>query len=471
MDRSESMVRPNVLFIFSDQHRWCDLGCYGNQDVATPHFDAFAEKAAVFTNCISNSPLCVPSRGTLLTGVYPLRHGAVTNDLPIKTDVTSTAHVFAEHGYQTGYIGKWHLAGVPRQAPIPAGDSRLGYKEWKVCNCAHSYLKFYYENEDNERFWHEGYEPELQTDLSIDFIQRNRDQPWFLTLSWGTPHFPYFEQPASNLDRYSDKSLLLRENVEETRNTTFAMPHLPQDEILTKEEIRQTYGAYYGHITALDEQFGRLIQTLKATGQLDNTIVVYTSDHGDMVGSHGFFDKQLPYDESIKVPLLVYWKDKTVVKHSDELIGLVDLPASLLGLAGLHFPTNVDGCDLHRLFVDKAATGLEACYIFEHMSCHIAEQQGIRPWRGVRTKAYTFARHIDDDGYMLFDNIRDPFQRDNLIDKPEMAHERQRLLTLANDYIDRHDRLLPPNVFIVAAGLRDKWNESQSYFGLPLLDA
>ena len=135
MNRGE---RPNLLFVFSDQHRYCDLACNGNHQIVSPHFDAFAEKALSFRNCISNSPVCVPARGSLMTGLYPLRHRAVSNDLPIDPGLHSIAHQMNRHGYRTGYIGKWHLGGIPRDAPVPKG-ARLGFGEWKVCNCNHHY--------------------------------------------------------------------------------------------------------------------------------------------------------------------------------------------------------------------------------------------------------------------------------------------------------------------------------------------
>lgn len=142
---------PNILFLFSDQHRWCDLGCYGNDQIISPNLDAFAQKAIRFNNCISNSPVCVPARGSLLTGLFPLRHGAVSNDLPMRKDVESISHVLAREGYHTGYIGKWHLAGIPRDQYIPEGKGRFGFKEWKVANCNHDYMNAYYYDEENKR--------------------------------------------------------------------------------------------------------------------------------------------------------------------------------------------------------------------------------------------------------------------------------------------------------------------------------
>ncbi len=463
MDVPARAGRPNVLFVFSDQHRWCDLGCYGNPDVRSPHLDAFAATAVRCNGCVANSPLCVPSRGSLLTGVFPLRHGAVSNDLPIRHDVTSIADALAAAGYHTGYIGKWHLAGVPRDQAIPQGRGRLGFDEWKVCNCSHDYLNAYYHDATDRRIRIDGYEPVVQTDLAVDFIRRNRDRPWGLVLSWGPPHDPYFAVPPQYLSLYADRDLRLRPNVPESVRAT-------RTRTMTREEIVRCYRGYYSHITALDEQFGRLLAALDATGQRDDTIVVYTSDHGDMLGSQGLTNKQLPYEESIRVPLLVSWPGRTIRGESDAWMGLVDLPTSLLGLAGVGAPAGTDGLDLHRVFVTPGAEGRDACYIFDLIPCHQAAARGGTEWRGLRTRRHTFARSAADDGFVLFDNIDDPYQVRNLIGDPGMAPLHRQLAERLEAMIRGHDALLPWDELIRRYGLKDEWNRSQAYFRLPLLE-
>jgi arylsulfatase A-like enzyme len=455
--------RPNILFVFSDQHRWCDLGCYGNTAVRSPHLDALAREAVRCQNCISNSPLCVPSRGSLLTGLLPMRHGAIANDLPIREDVASIADALNAAGYHTGYIGKWHLAGVPRDRCIPPGRGRLGFAEWKVCNCNHDYGSAYYYDEDDRRIPIDGYEPVGQTDLAIDFIRRNRERPWALVLSWGPPHDPYLAVPDRYLQAYAGQDLPLRPNVPEAVRAT-------RTRTLTRDEIRKHLGGYYAHITALDEQFGRLIAALRSAGLAEDTIVVYTSDHGDMLGSQGLTNKQLPYEESIRVPLLVSWPGHTFTGVSDECIGLVDLPVSLLALAGVTPPPDTDGADLHALFADPSAQGRDACYIFDLIPCHQAAARGGTEWRGLRTRRHTFARTASDGGFILFDNQEDPFQLRNLVDDPAHAPLKRELSARLDVWIARHDELLPWEALIRKYGFRDAWNRSQAYFRLPLLN-
>jgi arylsulfatase A-like enzyme len=197
-----------------------------------------------------------------------------------------------------GYIGKWHLAGVPRDQAVPA-QRRLGFHTWKVRNCNHEYLHSYYHDEENHRHDIRGYDAETHTDLAVDFIHGNRGNLWGLWLSWGPPHDPYTQAPRQFLDLYEGRRLALRANVPAHGNS--ACGRQPQ------AEVEQDLRGYYAHIAALDQQFARLLAALEQTGQRDNTIIVYTSDHGDMLGSHGWTGKQLPFDESIRVPLLLQW--------------------------------------------------------------------------------------------------------------------------------------------------------------------
>ena len=464
---------PNLLFVFSDQHRWCDLGCYGNHEVDSPHFDAFSQTAVKFDSCISNAPVCVPARGSLLTGLMPVKHRAITNDLPIRTSVESVAHVLERAGYHTGYIGKWHLGGVPRDRFIPV-EERLGFSEWKVCNCSHAYMNAYYYDETNTRIEVDGYEPETQTSLAVDFIRRNTEQPWALFVSWGPPHDPYHAVPTEYLDICRDRKLSLRANVPEsvTNVDSARIPELFKGRIperFTRDDVEHMYRGYYAHITALDAQFARLRETLDSTGLTDDTVVVYTSDHGDMLGSQGLTNKQLPFEESIRIPLLVSWPGHVAPRVCNELLGLVDIPTTILGLLGLAFSGPVDGEDLHGLLLGDRSAGRESCYIFDLVPCHQAAWRGSDAWRGVRTDQYTLCSDTRGEGYMLFDNVSDPLQMRNLVDDPRFADVGARLSQALQEYVSEFDGFLPWEQLIREHHLVDEWNKSQSYFHLPTL--
>jgi len=400
-------------------------------------------------------------RGSLLTGYYPLRHGAVTNDLPVKAESQSVARALDAAGYQTGYIGKWHLAGVPRDQAIER-ERRLGFKEWKVCNCNHRYLESYYYDEENCRHEIDGYDAHTYTSLAIDFIRRKAGKPWGLWVSWGPPHDPYFDVPSQYLDLYKDQPLTLRPNVPPQIVARLDSPKR------TPEEIRASLRGYYAQITALDDQFGRLIRALRETGELDRTLIIYTSDHGDMLGSQGWTNKQLPFEEAVRVPLIARLPGVVRQGVCDELIGLTDLPVSLMSLLGCPLP-EPDGSDLEAIFREKQARGQEACYIFDLVPCHQSMDRGTDAWRGVRTVRYTYACHADGAPWLLFDNVADPFQLHNRVDDPELAPLREQLHAQTAQFAHRHDAMESWPALIERFGLKESWNESQRYFKRPEL--
>ncbi|MEK6793759.1 MAG: sulfatase [Spirochaetota bacterium] len=450
------MPKPNLLFVFSDQHRSCDLNCYGNTAVATPHIDSFARTGVRFTNAISNCPLCVPVRGSLFTGLYPWHHRALSNDLPIRTDLESTATVLNRAAYHTGYIGKWHLGGIPRDKAIPNGE-RLDFTEWKAYNCNHNYSKGFYFDENDIRHDMKKHSCIEETSLAVDFIERNHDDPWALTLSWEPPHDPYFDAPEEYLSMYRSAGITLRPNVGQTAL------HSPK-KTFTRDEIAERLRGYYALISLIDDQFGRLIETLKRTGQYENTIVVYTSDHGDMHGSHGFTNKQLPYAESVNVPLIVSWPGHTYTGVTDEIISLTDLPVSLLGLMHLSFASHVDGDDLSALFTDEHAPGTDGAIICDLVPCHQAEDRGADAWVGIKTRTHTYVRETKGPT-MLFDDIADPYQMRNLVSNTNATDTMRSMAAMLERISEKHGlRFRPWQDFVIEEGYRDAWNASQVYF-------
>jgi arylsulfatase A-like enzyme len=457
----ESKRKPNMLFVFSDQHRKHSLGCYGNEQVISPHFDSFAEKGLRFNNCIANSPVCVPMRGSMLTSMFAWNHRAMTNDLPIDPETRSIADILNENNYHTGYIGKWHLGGVPRDKAIPCTE-RLGFKEWKVANCNHSYDKGYYFDENDVRHEMSEFESIEQTDMALDFIRRNSadDSPWGLVLSWGPPHAPFDAVPQKYLDMYDSEKISLRDNV--PPDNIILSKRAPT---LTDEDMRKDYHAYYALITLLDEQFGRLLAELDELGIRDDTIVVYTSDHGDMLGSNSMCKKQLPHTESISVPLLVSWKGRTFIGTSDELISLNDLAVSLTKLAGIPWEAKTDGDDLSRLFTDPAAKGPSERIIYDFIPCHQASDRGGKEWVGLKTPDMTYAKGLDDKDGVLFDDNNDSFQMCNLWNDEGFQDKKNKLSARLDVILAEHNyKFRTWQQTVIEDGYLEKWNESQSCF-------
>ncbi|MDQ3541482.1 MAG: sulfatase [Chloroflexota bacterium] len=292
--------QPNVLFVFADQMRGMDLHCAGNPDVITPNLDRFAAEGTRFSRAFASVPVCTPSRAVMLTGRYPLANRVIGNDLPLSDDMPTIGEWFRDSGYRTGYIGKWHLDGVPRGRFTPPGSRRHGFDHWAAYNCSHDYVrpeKWY--RDDPAPVIIEGYEPEAQTTEALDFLATQDERPFCLVVSWGPPHDPYPMVPERYRERYDPQTLTLRPNVRPLRPAT--------ENLARGLEPRRTLADYYAAITALDEQFERLLDGLEAAGQAEHTIVVFTSDHGDQLWSHGTMKKQQPFEESIHIPLICRW--------------------------------------------------------------------------------------------------------------------------------------------------------------------
>ena len=440
------MTRPNLLFVFADQMRACDRQ---QGIVQTPNLDRLANEGAQFLNTFANCPVCTPSRATLLTGLMPARHRVITNDLPLPTEVPAIGDFLSKAGYRTGYIGKWHLDGVPRGKFTPPGPRRHGFSHWAAYNCSHDYAHPKYFRDTPDLIETEGYEPVVQTDLALEFIQAPGDAPFALFLSWGPPHDPYAVVPDEFRALYSAESIPLRPNV------------APCDNPLAKPlDCKQTIANYYAAITALDGQFGRLLAALDDAGIADNTIVIFTSDHGDMLWSHGYMKKQWPYDEAIRVPFMIRWPGQIAAgARPNVLLSLCDLVPSLLGLLEITPDTAFDGIDLSPVMLGITDSGPEAVLLTEMAPADEALHQGIEAWRGLCTDRYTYARLWNGRPWLLFDNEIDPYQRTNLVNHAgpvELQNQLDKLLSAmlgrVGDESHRWDDTLRE------MGLTEPWN-------------
>ena len=204
----------NVLFLFPDQMRAHAMGCMGNPDVKSPHLDKLASEGLLFRNHLANTPVCCPARAIILTGKYAHANGMVANDLRLRESETSVAELFAEAGYRTGFIGKWHLDGGPRQPGwIPPGPRRQGFEFWAANEVSHRHFDTQYFRDDPEPIPIKRFEAEVWADLGIEFLQRTREdtRPFFLTVQMGPPHNPYVA-PEDYMAMYDPESITLRPN-------------------------------------------------------------------------------------------------------------------------------------------------------------------------------------------------------------------------------------------------------------------
>ncbi len=444
-----SASRPNVVFIFADQWRAQAAGYAGDPNARTPVLDRLAERSLNVSRAVSGCSVCCPYRASLITGQYPLTHGVFINDVELAPSSPSIARAFNAGGYRTGYIGKWHLYGSPegrcerRKAYVPRSH-QMGFDDWWGYECTHNYWKSpYFHNDDpTEHLW-EGYDLFAQADHAADVIAdwAGQDAPFMLMLSWGPPHFPVHTAPEPYRKLYEGADIHLRPNVPEP-STEYA-----------REECR----GYYAHLAALDEGLERVLKAIDRAGIAENTLLVVTSDHGDMLGSQGLIWKHLPFDESIRVPLLIRWPAGLGGQAGTELPLPLDGPdwlPTLAGLCRLGVPEGVQGRDWSAHLTGQAPlTGQEAALLSAPASTTTLLTRGIEPYRGLRTPRHTYVR-TRSGPWLLFDNHADPYQMHNLAGDPASGDLQARLDARLTERLDAlGDEFLTGQDYLDRAGL------------------
>ena len=391
---------PNVVFILTDEWRGQALGCMGNPDVRTPHLDRLASEGVLMRNTLANTPVCCPARSVMLTGTYTSRTGMVANDLRLDESKITLGDLFSRAGYRTGYVGKWHLDGGPR-APgfIPPGRRRHGFQFWAANECNHNYFYNWYFRDENVPIVTEQYEPEFWTQLALEFLYESQARPFFLMLSIGAPHDPYLA-PQKYLDLYDPQKLTMRPNwVEGVRGAG-----------------RREIAAYYAAMTAIDDQVGLVLRTLHELELDNNTIVFFSSDHGNMLGSQGKILKRKPWEESIRVPGIMRCPGLIPAgRKTDALISHVDFAPTLLSLCGLPVPADMQGADQSAIVTGKSEKSSDAAFFQIFGPYHGGGLQA--GWRGIRTERYMYARW-EQGPWVLYDLEKDPYEMKNLAADP-----------------------------------------------------
>ena len=420
---------PNILVLMPDQWRAMDLGAMGNAEVSTPNMDALARDGALLRNVTANCPVCCPARGTLLTGRFAHEHGVAVNDAPLPDDQVTIAEILQERGYRSGFVGKWHLEGGKRLPGYVRPERRQGFEFWAANICSHRYWDMQYFRDSPEPIQIEGYSATAFTDAAIEFVSSADERPFLGYVQWGPPHNPYVA-PPEYMNMYDPARLTMRENwsgpVDRRRGQSMG----------TRADI----AGYYAAITFLDDEVGRIVEALKQSGRFDNTVILITSDHGDMLGSQGTVLKRKPWSESLQVPGIVHYPAAVPAGRNLSMpVSHVDLVPTLLGLAGVAMPPRVSGLDLsaHLLATDPGGRpGAPAPRSVYAQSYTPTEQGEHPPWRGVRTERHTYARH-QDRPWMLYDNEADPFQKNNLAGKADYTELQAELDALTMDWFER----------------------------------
>jgi arylsulfatase A-like enzyme len=443
--------KPNILIIQPDQHRGDYLGCAGHPTVQTPNLDKLAAEGIRFSKAASASPVCCPFRATMQTGLYIHEHGVVDNGITLDYDFKGIAEFFVEKGYATGYIGKWHLGGfLPENPPggyIEEGEPRFGWQEWQGYEKAHEFFEVWKFNKNKEKVRVEGYdwEPTWHTDMALDFIERKtkENQPWCYYIAYGPPHNP--EQcPEEFLNRYDPDDFEL---------TPDAQQLSPEKQA----KIRKILQVYHGQVTAIDHEIGRIEKRLMELGVDDNTIIIYTSDHGDVLGSHNeeivkkyindkrnlgntLRTKGKPFSMAFRIPFIV--KGPGVKKQGmvcDALLNSVDMVPTILSLAGIEVPDYMPGKDMSDWY--RKGKGPDQKYIY------LGLRDVKNAWRAVWDGEY----FLSELAYRnLYNTEEDPMELNNLYDNPNYAKKQKELMSallkMAKSTGDPvHEKLLQSN--------------------------
>jgi arylsulfatase A-like enzyme len=449
--QSADSKQPNLLYIFPDEWRQQALGFMHSDPVLTPNLDKFSKESIVFKNVVSNIPICSPHRAMLLTGQYPASTGVHTNcnsgqpDIFLNPETRTISNVLSDNGYDCGYIGKYHLecpteedakygegprgkkgrggSGLVWDGYTPPGKRRHGFNFWHSYGCCDRHLEPHYWTGNNPvskplqvkrwSVWHE-------TDVAEAYIrnasgrERDNSKPFALFMAFNPPHMPFHQVPDEYKAIYADKSpesLLVRKNLDTSDNGK---------RIMNGGKAPTSVKDYFAMITGIDQQIAKILKALKESGNYENTIVIFSSDHGEMMGSHNRMGKGVFYDESFLIPFIMRYPAK-LKPHTETLhMNTPDIMPTLLGMMGLkkEIPSSVEGSDYSSQIITESGKRPKSTLYIGGM-----HRKNNSSSRAVRSDRYTFVVN-NGAGIKLFDRKEDPWQLTCCAaEKPEVCKE------------------------------------------------
>ncbi|MBI1369003.1 MAG: sulfatase-like hydrolase/transferase [Planctomycetes bacterium] len=437
--------QPNLLIIFPDQWRGQALGEVGREPVKTPNLDKLAAQSIVFTEAVSNWPVCSPYRAMLMSGQYPPANGVVSNcntqtasiHCQLKTETRCWSDVLHDHGYRLGYVGKWHLE-TPHEPYIDCANNRgsMKWNEWTPPNRRHGFDFWYayntYDYHLKPLYWStdaprdgfkyvDAWSPTHEADMAIRYIRneggsyRQADAPFALVVAMNPPHMPYDQVPDQYKKLYADVPI----------EDLVKQPDIPPAGTEWGDYYRKNIRNYYAMMSGVDEQIGRILAALDDAGLSENTIVMFSSDHGNCLGIHDEIAKSNRFEEAMRIPLFIRWTGTLSPRHDDLLISVPDFYPTLLSLMGLRdaIPDAVQGVD--RSTILKTGRGdRPAAQLYFRMTY----QNLARGERGVRTHQYKLViDHPLKDGEAttcLYDLKADPYELKNLAaENPQIVQQ------------------------------------------------
>jgi len=358
---------PNVLILWTDEQAWDMLGCAGNAHLRTPHLDRLAAESTHFAHAYCASPVCTPSRGTVITGMWPKDHGAVANNVPLREDARSLAELLPDH--RAGYVGKWHLGDeiFPQHGfevfenvdDSYKGHYSPGRDRSARCPYHHWLVELGYAPDHPDGLFTRGFvaalpeehsKPRWQADRAIGFIDAAGERPWLLSVNTLEPHMP-FTGPRN--EHYGPDALPVPPNFlvapgEDRLLRTRVISRLQGRHghagfAIDEPSLRRCRANYHGLTEQVDAHFGRILDHLRATGAWDDTLIVFTSDHGDQMGSHALLAKTVMYEESARIPWLVKLPGQNEGRVVDAPVSHVDLVPTVLDAVGTGVPGHLPG--------------------------------------------------------------------------------------------------------------------------------
>ena len=456
---------PNILFIFSDDHATHAIGAYGpkhnnpglHKYVKTPNIDRLASEGMLFTNTFCTNSICGPSRAAILTGKHNHFNGMLNNDTIFDGSQQTFPKLLQAGGYETAWIGKWHLFSDP-----------TGFDYWLILDNSGQqgtyYNPLFGSPEGRESVT--GYTATIITDRAIDWLKsrRNKDKPFFLAYSHKTPHrewvpgpdeFDLYKGidlplPTNFYDDYSNRSSALKDQemeiarhmnerdlklippgyLNEEQLKRFMQSYGPENEAFHKANLTgnalaewkyQRYVKdYLRSVTSMDKEIGRILQYLEESGLAENTIVVYSSDQGFYLGDHGWYDKRWMYEESLRMPLIVKWPGVTQpgsVNHY--LIQNIDFSATFLDAAGIKKPSDIQGRSFVPLLKNEPVNNWRDVVYYHYLA--YPDWHMVRPHYGIRSDRYKLIHHYSVDEWELFDLANDPDEMMNVYSVPEYS--------------------------------------------------
>lgn len=444
--------RPNIIFYFTDQQRADTCGCYGQKLDITPNLDKMAEEGVKFEYAFSPQPVCGPCRALFQTGKYPTDTGCFRNNIMLPSDIKTLANYIEEAGYETAYIGKWHLASDGELEKPPTIDHTItaipkelrgGYTGfWRTADVleftSHGYDGYVFD-ENNNRIDFHGYRADCITDLALDFFEEKTDKPFFMTISHIEPHHQndhkHYEGPIGSKEKYKEYEL-------------------PADLKALDGDYREEYPDYLGACASLDENLGKLINKLKEKGLYDNTVIIFAADHGSHFRTrnrdnhlNGYDDyKRSCHDACLRVPLVIAGGPYKGGKVVEELVSTESLPKTILALAGVDVGDAMIGENLLDVVEKKNP---------ERPNEVFAQISESRIGRTIRTAEYTYSVYAPGvnggeaaaaDVYaddFLYDLTVDPHQLNNLIGNREYKEVKLELRERLLNWIEKAEGKRP----------------------------